>query len=124
LLIDTDRDKSTGWNGYDYIVNRVSPKGDKVILEKNLKGKWMWKKVAESRFAVSGNKMEFAINKINMKLNGSEVDVEFKWSDNMQSEGDIMDFYINGDVAPGGRFPADVLIMYILQNNKGINQKK
>jgi hypothetical protein len=39
-----------------------------------------------------------------MKLNGSEVDIEFKWSDNMQSEGDIMDFYINGDVAPGGRF--------------------
>ena len=104
LLIDTDRDKSTGWNGYDYIVNRVSPKGDKVIIEKNLKGKWMWKKVEESRFAVSGNKLEFAINKINMKLNGSEVDIEFKWSDNMQSEGDIMDFYINGDVAPGGRF--------------------
>ena len=64
----------------------------------------MWKKVEESRFAVSGNKLEFAINKINMKLNGSEVNIEFKWSDNMQSEGDIMDFYINGDVAPGGRF--------------------
>ena len=22
----------------------------------------------------------------------------------MQNEGDIMDFYVNGDVAPGGRF--------------------
>ena len=30
--------------------------------------------------------------------------ITFKWSDNMQLDGDIMDFYINGDVAPGGRF--------------------
>ncbi len=31
LFIDIDRDKSTGWNGYDYIINRQSPtpkKGD------------------------------------------------------------------------------------------------
>ena len=26
----------------------------------------------------------------------------FKWSDNMQEDGGIMDFYLNGDVAPGG----------------------
>jgi len=25
-------------------------------------------------------------------------------SDNMQVDGDILDFYKNGDVAPGGRF--------------------
>lgn len=34
----------------------------------------------------------------------SSVNLEFKWSDNMQDEGNIMDFYVNGDVAPGGRF--------------------
>ena len=32
------------------------------------------------------------------------VSFNFKLSDNMQKEGDIMDFYLNGDVAPGGRF--------------------
>ena len=32
------------------------------------------------------------------------LDFEFKWSDNMQDEGNIMDFYVNGDAAPGGRF--------------------
>lgn len=31
-------------------------------------------------------------------------DFHFKWSDNMQEDGNIMDFYVNGDVAPGGRF--------------------
>jgi hypothetical protein len=29
--------------------------------------------------------------------------MEFKWSDNMQSE-DPMDWYVNGDAAPGARF--------------------
>ena len=32
------------------------------------------------------------------------LNFEFKWSDNMQDEGNLMDFYVNGDVAPGGRF--------------------
>ncbi|HWK59163.1 MAG TPA: hypothetical protein VNQ80_17605 [Parapedobacter sp.] len=31
------------------------------------------------------------------------VNLEFKWSDNMQQE-DPLDWYVNGDVAPGGRF--------------------
>jgi len=38
LFIDSDRDKSTGWNGYDYIVNRISPNNHKVIVEKNVGG--------------------------------------------------------------------------------------
>ena len=30
--------------------------------------------------------------------------VKFKWVDNLQKPGDIMDFYVSGDVAPEGRF--------------------
>ena len=37
-------------------------------------------------------------------LNGDTFTINFKWSDNMQTDGDIMDFYNNGDVAPLGRF--------------------
>jgi hypothetical protein len=37
-------------------------------------------------------------------VNGETLNFEFKWSDNMQDEGNLMDFYVNGDVAPGGRF--------------------
>jgi hypothetical protein len=32
-----------------------------------------------------------------------ELDFGFKWSDNMQYENDLMDFWVNGDVAPAGR---------------------
>jgi hypothetical protein len=30
--------------------------------------------------------------------------VDFKWVDNTEHPGDIMDFYVSGDVAPVGRF--------------------
>jgi len=104
LLIDTDRNKATGWNGYDFIVNRVSPKGSKVIVEKNVGGRWEWEAIGESKFAVNNNKLEIEITKQLLNLTGSDIDIEFKWNDNMQENGNIMDFYVNGDTAPGGRF--------------------
>ncbi len=35
---------------------------------------------------------------------GSGATIGFKWIDNSQSPGDIMDTYTHGDAAPGGRF--------------------
>lgn len=104
LFIDIDRDKSTGWNGYDFIVNRVSPKDGKVLIEQNYKGKWMWNEVAESPFVVKDNVLVFSIPRKILNVETSKLDFEFKWNDNMQDEGNIMDFYVNGDTAPGGRF--------------------
>ena len=34
----------------------------------------------------------------------SPLDFEFKGTDNMPVSGNILDFYLYGDVAPGGRF--------------------
>ncbi|NLI36381.1 MAG: hypothetical protein GX416_07725, partial [Bacteroidales bacterium] len=104
LFIDIDRDKSTGWNGYDFIVNRVSPKDGKVLIEKNYSGKWMWNEVAESPFVVKDNVLVFSIPRNVLNVEKSKLNFEFKWNDNMQDEGNIMDFYVDGDTAPGGRF--------------------
>jgi hypothetical protein len=35
---------------------------------------------------------------------GQRLNLDFKWVDNLQRPGDIMDFYASGDVAPPGRF--------------------
>ncbi|MDR2955568.1 MAG: hypothetical protein LBV43_10835 [Prevotella sp.] len=101
LFIDIDRDKDTGWEGYDFVLNRISP-SNKIIIEKNLNNGWEWKKTGELDYAINGNKMEICIPKkvLNIKDN---IDLEFKWADNMQ-ENDITDFYLNGDAAPLGRF--------------------
>lgn len=104
LLIDTDRNKSTGWNGYDVIVNRVSPKGNKAIVEKNVQGRWEWEPLAETKFTVNNRRLELQIKRSLLSLGDKEIDIEFKWNDNMQENGNIMDFYTNGDTAPGGRF--------------------
>jgi ATP-dependent phosphoenolpyruvate carboxykinase len=103
LFIDIDKNKSTGWNGYDYVVNRVNP-DKKAIVEKNVSGRWEWSQVAEIKFAVNGNKLELEIPRSILGLSEKSVDIEFKWNDNMQENGNIMDFYVNGDTAPGGRF--------------------
>ncbi|MDP4189624.1 MAG: hypothetical protein Q8905_16365, partial [Bacteroidota bacterium] len=104
LFIDIDRNKSTGWNGYDYVINRVNPKGNKAVVEKNVGNRWEWEQVALTRYDVNGNKLELEIPRSVLNLKGKSLDFEFKWNDNMQENGNIMDFYVNGDTAPGGRF--------------------
>ena len=104
LFIDIDRDKSTGWNGYDYIINRQSPTPKKVIVEKNIGNRWEWKEVNRKPYVVNGNRLEIKIDRETLGMKGKALDFEFKWNDNMQENGNIMDFYVNGDTAPGGRF--------------------
>lgn len=101
LFIDMDRDHATGWEGYDYVISREGSSG-KALLEKSEKG-WKWQPVALVDYAMKGTEMEVSVPR--SALGGAgKLDFEFKWSDNMQAQGDIMDFWINGDVAPLGRF--------------------
>jgi hypothetical protein len=102
LFIDADRNHNTGWEGYDFVINRHNSQS-KATVEKNVGG-WQWQQIGETEFSVTGNKMELKIPRTLLGLENKTVDLEFKWNDNMQDEGDIMDFYLNGDTAPGGRF--------------------
>ena len=105
LFIDVDGDHKTGWEGYDYVVNRTAPSKSAIALEKN-SGGWNWTKSADLAYRVAGNEMQLTIPRSALGLaNGkAEVSFDFKWVDNTQQPGDIMDFYVSGDVAPDGRF--------------------
>ncbi len=100
LFINIDRDKNTGWEGYDYVINRVNP--DKTAVLEKTEAAWNWEKVGDLEYGVSNNKLEIKVPKSLLKIDGNP-DFEFKWSDNMQEQGNIMDFWVNGDVAPAGR---------------------
>ena len=50
------------------------------------------------------NYLVVKIPKSYLGITGDKFTVNFKWNDNMQNDGDVMDFYSNGDTAPGGRF--------------------
>lgn len=100
LFIDIDRSRETGWEGYDVVLNR-SVFG---VLEKSSTG-WNWKECARVDCKVNGSEMEISVPRSVLGLScGQPLDIEFKWVDNLNRPGDIMDFYTCGDAAPGARF--------------------
>ena len=102
LFIDVEGVEGPNWETFEYIINRESP-GDKAVIEKSTGG-WNWEKVGDVDYGVNGNRLQIKVPKSMLGIEGNKFIVNFKWSDNMQVDGDIMDFYVNGDVAPGGRF--------------------
>jgi hypothetical protein len=103
LFIDIDRKKETGWEGYDFVINRLNPVTTAIIEKSD--NTWNWSKVGEAQYRVNGKTLVVKIPRSVLNVTDDKLlDFEFKWSDNMQEEGNIMDFYVNGDVAPSGRF--------------------
>ncbi len=103
LLIDIDRDKATGWKGYDFTIGSYAADG-KAELGKS-SGEWKWIEAGQVDFKAAGSRMELSIPRELLKLPGGKpLDIEFKWMDNVDPSADIMQFYLDGDAAPGGRF--------------------
>jgi hypothetical protein len=98
LLIDIDANKTTGWMGYDYIVNRggagviVGPKAN------------TWTSNAPAAWRVGKNEMELSMPWPSLGLNGPPAKFDFKWTDNCFAANDWTDFTLNGDAAPNDRF--------------------
>ena len=95
LYLDTDRNAKTGWLGYDFRVAEGN------LLQHYTNG--VWEKVAEIVAETDKNRLMYKIT-LNLVALENRPNLEFKWSDNMQDETDPLDWYVNGDVAPGGRF--------------------
>ena len=104
LFIDVVGEKDgKNWETFEYMLNRESPTADKATLERSTGG-WNWEKAAEVSYSVNGDTMVVTIPRAALGIREGDFTVNFKWSDNMQTDGDIMDFYTNGDVAPGARY--------------------
>lgn len=105
LFIDADRDKRTGWEGYDFVVNRHPDTGTGITSLERSSEKWAWEAVGEILLQTEGDRLAVRIPRRMLGIGKKDaVDIEFKWSDNMQDAGNVIDFYENGDCAPGGRF--------------------
>lgn len=105
LFIDSDGNPATGWQGFNYVVNRTVIDSTTTTLQRS-SGGWNWTETARLKYRAEGNRLHLAIPRVALGLTvgAAPVRLEFKWSDNMQVEGDIMDCYVNGDAAPRGRF--------------------
>lgn len=107
LYLDTDNCHSTGWEGYDYTINRLSPREDHVFLEYYADGSWRetyphpFKKV---QLRQRGKVLRVVVPKVMLGIHKkSPFELQFKWSDGVKGD-DILSFWTDGDVAPMGRF--------------------
>lgn len=100
LLIDRDQDTSTGWNGFDLIVNRTTG-----TVELN-QGGWKWQEVAKANLRVQGDQLQLAlpVEAFKTATKSPLKTFDFKWIDNLQEVDNDLDVYISGDTAPDARF--------------------
>ncbi|MBQ9779947.1 MAG: hypothetical protein IJW00_03280 [Clostridia bacterium] len=110
LYIDSDQ-TNQGWETFEYVINKSAASADTVVLEKFTGDGYASEKVADCAYTVDGRYMTVKVAKSDLGLSGNDYTINFSWTDNVHDEGDetkfsgdIMDFYISGDVAPGARF--------------------
>lgn len=104
LLLDADGNPSTGWQGYDLIVNRTPPGDGHATIEKNAGG-WKWEKIGTVPIRWEGRELHLILPCSLVRDHvtpGSHVD--FKWADHMPENGEIVSWLDAGDCAPNARF--------------------
>lgn len=104
LFINSDQNADTGWNGYDYVLNRSLVNENTGMLQRCIDNEWNWEDVAPIAFRAEDNQLQLAIPRDLLGLGEGTLSFQFKWADNTEESGNIMDFYNIGDVAPDGRF--------------------
>jgi hypothetical protein len=106
LFIDADQNVSTGWYGYDFIVN-YSAKDEFTTTVAKYNGTdnaFSFEVVGEVSYRVKGNQMMIAVP---LEMLGVEhpdyMNLHFKWVDSDSKMTTMEQFYTEGDVAPLGR---------------------
>jgi len=101
LFVDSDMDRSTGWEGYDYLVN--SEVADSTTTLKRFVAGTGWENVGRGQYKAAGNEIEISISRHAIGFIDKKTIFDFHWADNIQKL-DIVEFGINGDSAPNRRF--------------------
>jgi len=102
LLLDTDRNASTGWLGYDYVVNAEVLSGGETAVKSWKDG--AWHPAGTAGYRVNGNGMEIRIPRATLAMPEGKPAFDFHWADNIQGFGDISELGVNGDSAPNRRW--------------------
>ena len=100
-------ESDTNWENYEFILNKQNPKNETTAtLERFTGNGFETEVVGEVTYSVKGNVLTVCIPKTMLGIPAEQLDFEFgfKWTDNTLEDGDIMQWYLNGDVAPVGRF--------------------
>jgi hypothetical protein len=100
LFLNTDRDPSTGWEGYDYLVKQYrSTAGKADIYRYDAQGDW--RLTGEAPFKLEDNELMLFLPR--KTVNQTNVQLEFHWADNFDTATGIRSFFLRGDNAPERR---------------------
>ena len=104
LLIDADMKHDTGWEGYDYVLNRSRADG-KLSVEKFDGNNWTSTKLGDAEYVVNGKYLTVTVDKSLLGWkSGEAANFDFKWTDNSTETGNILEFMDLGETAPDSRF--------------------
>lgn len=106
VLLSVKGVSGANWNGYNFIVNRI-PAGKgfgKTKLERvSENGKFAFSGVTDCDSYLAGNVFVVKIPLLSLGINSSEFTVDFKIADGISDQGNIDNYYTDGDSAPIGR---------------------
>ncbi len=103
LYLNTDGDVKTGWEGYDYVLNR-SRDSFSVNVERFKDDTFSTEYVGTAYYYLNGEYMTVSLSKKLVGISGEARKLIFKWADNADVKGDAMGFMDQGDTAPDNRF--------------------
>lgn len=102
LFIDVDRNKGTGWEGYDYVVN-LGVNSETQTTIKQWDGT-TWSNASSINYAKNAMEMEISVPRNAMNITTETPQFYFHWADNPQHLNDISTFFTDGESAPDRRF--------------------
>ncbi|MBN1816004.1 MAG: hypothetical protein JW828_01500 [Sedimentisphaerales bacterium] len=103
LWIDTDRNSTTGWHGYDLLINKeVAISANTSVHEYGPDSRW--KQKMSVRCQTTGNEMELALPRTLFQKTEKGLTFDFHWADNIARLDGPIEFALNGDSAPNRRF--------------------
>jgi hypothetical protein len=102
LFINADGNYATGWNGFDYVLNRARD-GSTVTVERFVDNEWRFEEVGKASYVLSGSTLTLQVEDALVGLTGKTT-FDFKAADNSVKNGDIQAFMELGDAAPDNRF--------------------
>jgi hypothetical protein len=102
LFLDADQNPSTGWFGYDFVVNLEVSSDTRTTVKAWHGGRWQT--VGEGTYRVNGNGLEWAIPRALVGQTNGLPAFDFHWADNILGLNDPAEFGINGDSAPNRRW--------------------
>ena len=101
LFLSTEEEG--GWNGFQYVVNRTPGEGTSPIQRLGADGEG-GESVGTAKVRAEGRYMVVVVPRAALGLDKEKFTLAFKVSDHVVGYADILNYYVQGDSAPIGRF--------------------